>query len=137
MGLGKNIKAAKEQGNSKFLSEIKTAISTENSKTINTDNSKTVGADNSKTISTDNSTVDTDIQIKELDVSESTESSKTVDTDSSKAVEKAKIVTLTVKIEEPIRDHWMLEARKRKTNVSQLIKEYLTQELGLPEECER
>ena len=43
-------------------------------------------------------------------------------------------VSLTIKVPEPWRRHWQIEAKKRGVSVTELIVTALTKELGLPEE---
>lgn len=43
-------------------------------------------------------------------------------------------VSLTIKVPKSHRQHWQIESKRRETSVTALIVEYLTEELGLPEE---
>lgn len=79
-------------------------------------------------------------ELKQAEVSKSvntdraivTESSKSVNTEVSKSVEKKDIVSLTVKVDRQLRQHWQIEAKKRGTTVSQIVVEALIGELGVP-----
>ena len=42
-------------------------------------------------------------------------------------------VSLTVKVPLSYRQHWQIEAKRRRTSVTSLVVEALTKELGLPE----
>ena len=43
-------------------------------------------------------------------------------------------VSLTIKVPLSYRQHWQIEAKRRRTSVTRLVVEALTKELGLPEE---
>ena len=90
--------------------------------------------------------VNTDLQnagVTDLHESGSTESGNAVNTENSKAVKtelqdngdpvlQEKLVSLTIKVPESLRQHWQIEAKRRRTSVTKLITEYLSQELGKP-----
>lgn len=66
------------------------------------------------------------------------ESQKTVETESQNAVstdlqkEQDKLVSLTIKVPEDLRQHWQIEAKRRRVSVTRLIVDYLSRELGTP-----
>ena len=66
-----------------------------------------------------------------------TELSKSVGTDSGNTVivptEDEPAVSLTIKVPLSYRQHWQIEAKKRRTSVTSLVVEALSKELGLPE----
>ena len=64
------------------------------------------------------------------------ESQNAVNAESSNAVilaEEDAAVSLTVKVPLSYRQHWQIEAKRRRTSVTSLVVEALTKELGLPE----
>lgn len=44
-----------------------------------------------------------------------------------------KLVTMTISTPKPVKDYWIIEARKRGTTVSAMVKGYLESELGMPD----
>jgi predicted HicB family RNase H-like nuclease len=66
------------------------------------------------------------------------ESQKTVETEAQNAVstdlqkEQDKLVSLTIKVPEDLRQHWQIEAKRRRVSVTRLIVDYLSSELGVP-----
>ena len=81
--------------------------------------------------------IETDIANMENSNAVNTENGKTVNTDSSNAgnirIEEEPAVSLTVKVPLAYRQHWQIEAKKRRTSVTSLVVEALSKELGLPE----
>lgn len=66
------------------------------------------------------------------------DSSKAISTDSDKTISTgvrkwADLKTVTFKAPEEVRTHWVVEARKMRTTVSELCREALIERLGLPD----
>jgi predicted HicB family RNase H-like nuclease len=47
-------------------------------------------------------------------------------------MEDDKLVSLTIKVSENLRQHWQIEAKRRRTSVTQIIIQHLKSELGEP-----
>ena len=81
--------------------------------------------------------IETDVANMENQNAVNTETSKSVNTDNSNAVvppaEDEPAVSLTIKVPLSYRQHWQIEAKKRRTSVTSLVVEALSKELGLPE----
>lgn len=79
-----------------------------------------------------------ELKQSEQDTPTSTDISKSVNKPDSKSVspthstEPRDIVSLTVKVDRQLRQHWQVEAKKRGTTVSQIVVDALKETLGQP-----
>ena len=44
-----------------------------------------------------------------------------------------RVTSLTVKVPDSLRIHWLIESKRRNTSLSAIIVKYLSEELGTPE----
>lgn len=77
------------------------------------------------------------MSFKDIINAASQDTGKTVKQDTGKPVSqnasKSKMVNITVKVEEELRDYWKVQSAIHKKSVAQVVKQALTDEFGLPD----
>lgn len=107
------------------------SVSTEEQISVDTADQSTVNTVKQESVDTENSKVEKLAENHAVNI----ERHKSVNTDLQQvsATEKAREVSLTIKVIEPWRRHWSAEAKRQGTNVTTVVVEALKQRFGTPE----